>query len=50
MKGQQESGGRLEGTLAAAVISAMKGASVVRVHDVAACRRALQVADAVRQL
>jgi dihydropteroate synthase len=50
LKGQQETGGRLEGTLAAAVISAMKGASVVRVHDVAACRRALQVADAVRQL
>lgn len=50
LMGQQETGGRLEGTLAAAVISAMKGASVVRVHDVAACRRALQVADAVRQV
>jgi dihydropteroate synthase len=50
LTGQQETGGRLEGTLAAAVISAMKGASVVRVHDVAACRRALQVADAVRQV
>jgi dihydropteroate synthase len=49
LKGQREAGGRLEGTLAAVVISAMKGASVVRVHDVAACRRALQVADAVRQ-
>jgi dihydropteroate synthase len=50
LKGQQETRARLEGTLAAAVISAMKGAAVVRVHDVAACRRALQVADAVRQL
>jgi dihydropteroate synthase len=49
LKGQQEAGGRLEGTLAAVVISALKGASVVRVHDVGACRRALQVADAVRQ-
>jgi dihydropteroate synthase len=49
LKGQQEAGGRLEGTLAAAVISAMKGASVVRVHDVDACHRALQLADAVRQ-
>ena len=49
LKGQQETGGRLEGTLAAAVISAMKGASVVRVHDVDACHRALQLADAVRQ-
>lgn len=50
LPGQQDTSGRLEGTLAAAVIAAMKGASVVRVHDVAACRRALQVADAMRQL
>jgi len=49
LTGQKNVNARLEGTLAAAVISAMKGASVVRVHDVAACRRALQVADAVRQ-
>ncbi len=49
LKGQPEAAARLEGSLAAAVISAMKGAAVVRVHDVAACRRALQVADAVRQ-
>jgi dihydropteroate synthase len=39
---------RLEGTIAAAVICAMKGASVIRVHDVAACAKALRVADAVR--
>jgi dihydropteroate synthase len=50
LQGQQDASKRLEGTLAVAVISAMKGASVVRVHDVAACRRALQVADAVRQI
>jgi dihydropteroate synthase len=50
LKGQRETGARLEGTLAAAVISALKGAAVVRVHDVAACRRALQVAGAVRRV
>jgi dihydropteroate synthase len=48
-KGRLEVRERLEGTLAAVVIAALKGVSVVRVHDVAACRRALQVADAVRQ-
>lgn len=50
LDGRKDAGERLEATLAAAVISAMKGAAVVRVHDVAACHRALQVADAVRQL
>ena len=50
LKGQPDAAARLEGTLAAAVIAAMRGAAVVRVHDVAACRRALQVADAVRQV
>jgi len=39
---------RLEGSIAACVVSAMKGASVVRVHDVAACKRALTVVDAIR--
>jgi dihydropteroate synthase len=38
----------LEGPLAAVVIAAMLGASVLRVHDVKACRKALDVADAVR--
>lgn len=38
---------RLEGTIAACVMSAMNGASVVRVHDVKECHRALQVVDAV---
>lgn len=41
---------RVEGTIAACVISAMKGAHVVRVHDVAACKRALLVVDAVRSI
>ncbi len=40
---------RLEGTLAAAVIAALNGASIVRVHDVLECRKALAVADAVRR-
>ena len=38
---------RLEGTIAACVLSAARGAHVVRVHDVAAVRRALAVADAI---
>jgi len=48
LTGEAEPARRVEATLAAVVISAMKGAAVVRVHDVAACRRALIVADAVR--
>lgn len=39
---------RLEGTIAACVVAAMHGASMVRVHDVAECKRALQVVDAIR--
>ncbi|MBM3316783.1 MAG: dihydropteroate synthase [Candidatus Eisenbacteria bacterium] len=38
---------RLEGTLAAHVAAALAGAHVVRVHDVAAHRRALALADAL---
>lgn len=38
---------RLEGSLAAAVAGVLNGASVLRVHDVAATKRALQVAHAV---
>ncbi|MET0049467.1 MAG: dihydropteroate synthase [Candidatus Thiodiazotropha sp.] len=40
--------GRLYGSLAAAVIAAMKGASVIRVHDVAETVDALKVVAAVR--
>ena len=40
-------GDRLEGSLAAAVAAAAKGADMVRVHDVRATRRALAVADAL---
>ncbi len=39
---------RLEGTIAAAVMSALNGANIIRVHDVKECKRALQVADAVK--
>ena len=40
---------RLLGSVAAAVIGASNGAAVLRVHDVAATREALAVADAVRK-
>jgi dihydropteroate synthase len=40
-------GERLEGTLAAHVAAVLAGAHVVRVHDVAAHRRALALADAI---
>jgi dihydropteroate synthase len=39
---------RLEGTLAAVAASVMNGASIVRVHDVRAARRVVEVVDAVR--
>lgn len=38
----------LEGTLAAAAIAAYNGADVLRVHDVAAGRRAVAIAEAIR--
>lgn len=46
--GVPSAGTRLEGSLAAAVISALGGASIVRAHDVAPTVQALAVADAVR--
>ncbi|MEW5944804.1 MAG: dihydropteroate synthase [bacterium] len=42
-----EAGERLEGSLAAAVAAAARGADVVRVHDFAETLRAVRVADAV---
>lgn len=42
-------GDRLEGTLAAVTACVLGGAHVVRVHDVRETRRALQVADAIRE-
>ena len=40
-------GERVEGTIAACCLAAARGAHVVRVHDVAAVRRGLAVADAI---
>jgi dihydropteroate synthase len=40
---------RLEGTLAAVAVAVVNGAAIVRVHDVAAARRAVEVADAIRR-
>ncbi|MCU0226676.1 MAG: dihydropteroate synthase, partial [Bryobacterales bacterium] len=48
LEGMDAPAQRLEGTIAACVVCAMHGASVLRVHDVAACKRALRVVDAVR--
>lgn len=39
---------RLSGTLAACAAGAAAGADILRVHDVAECRRAMLVADAIR--
>jgi dihydropteroate synthase len=38
---------RLEGSIAAAIVAVIRGASMVRVHDVLATVRALRVADAI---
>lgn len=40
---------RLEGTLASVVAAVLRGAHIVRVHDVKSVKRAVQVADAIRQ-
>lgn len=42
-----QSGDRLEGSLAAAVVAVMNGASIVRVHDVKETKRAVTIADAI---
>jgi dihydropteroate synthase len=39
---------RLEGTLAAAAAAVMAGAHILRVHDVEAVRRAVRIAEAIR--
>lgn len=41
---------RLEATVACCVVGAAKGASIFRVHDVAAVSRALAMADLIRQV
>jgi dihydropteroate synthase len=47
--GEPDPAGRLEGSLAAAVAAVLKGAHVLRVHDVAATRRAVVVAEAIAE-
>jgi dihydropteroate synthase len=47
LTGEEDPTARLEGSLAAASWSALHGADVVRVHDVAATVRALRVTDAI---
>ena len=39
---------RLSGTIAACTAGAFNGADIIRVHDVAECRKAMLVADAIR--
>ncbi len=41
---------RLEGTIAAAVLAAENGASIIRVHDVRAVKRALTIHNAIKLL
>ncbi len=47
LTGGDDPGDRLAGSVAAAVAARLAGASVLRVHDVEATRRALRLADAV---
>ncbi|MDA8387201.1 MAG: dihydropteroate synthase [Nitrospiraceae bacterium] len=42
-------GERLEGTIAAAIIAIMNGASILRVHDVKEVSKAARVADAIKR-
>jgi len=41
---------RLEGTLAAVTASVLNGGDIIRVHDVRACKRAVLVAEAIRNV
>ena len=47
LTGVEDPAARVEGSIAAAVLSAAHGADAVRVHDVAETVRALRVADAI---
>jgi dihydropteroate synthase len=48
LPGQRSVEDRLEGTLAAVAIAVLNGADIVRVHDVRAAKRAVAVAEQVR--
>ncbi|MBI5072458.1 dihydropteroate synthase, partial [Candidatus Woesearchaeota archaeon] len=41
---------RIEGTIASNVVAMMHGASVFRVHDVKECKRALDLAAAIKNV
>jgi dihydropteroate synthase len=47
--GAQDPGDRLPGSLAATALAVLGGAAVIRTHDVAETRQAVQVAEAVRR-
>jgi dihydropteroate synthase len=49
LTGVSDPAARLAGSLAAAVVAALRGAAVIRVHDVGATREALAVAMALRR-
>jgi dihydropteroate synthase len=50
LPGMADAANRLEGTIAACVIAAMNGASILRVHDVLPCRKALSLVEAVKNI
>jgi dihydropteroate synthase len=49
LSGVQEAAARVHGSVGAAIAAFERGARILRVHDVAATRQALNVADAVRR-
>src|SRR5688572_25615277 len=49
LSGVQEASARVHGSVGAAIAAFERGARILRVHDVAATRQALNVADAVRR-
>jgi dihydropteroate synthase len=49
LSGVSEPSARLAGSIAAAAVAVLRGATVLRVHDVGASREALAVATALRR-
>jgi dihydropteroate synthase len=49
LTGEPDPAGRLPGSLAATALAVLGGAAVIRTHDVAETRQAVQVAQAVRR-
>jgi dihydropteroate synthase len=49
LTGMREAATRVYGSVGAAVAAYDRGAHILRVHDVAATRQALDVADAIRR-